>query len=150
MCVIIEANTAPRVFAQQPDPDFAPLLRWLLRGDGKLVTGGTNQAELFNVGRARAAIVELSRAGRTAIFPDSQIENEQTQIERRLTLRSDDPHIIALGRVSRTRTLCTEDRDLMADFTDRRLIANPRGKIYRNASHRALLRHTPGCPGSRG
>ena len=59
---------------------------------------------------------------------------------------SDDPHIIALARVSGARTLCSNDNNLHTDFKNQRLLSHPRGGVYQNANHGHLLRHTRSCP----
>jgi hypothetical protein len=53
--------------------------------------------------------------------------------------RSNDLHIIALARVARVGLLCSRDQALADDFTNRTLIANPRGRVYKYARHRTLL-----------
>ena len=60
--------------------------------------------------------------------------------------RSDDEHVLALAVVSGARLLYTNDTALIADFKNREIIANPRGKVYSTAvsnrvtaTHRRLL-----------
>ena len=53
--------------------------------------------------------------------------------------RSDDPHVLALARVSGVRLLYRADKDLIADFKDKRFIDNPRGRVYSSAANASLL-----------
>lgn len=145
MCIIVDANTASSIFTNTPRRDFMPIRNWLFNSnkDGKIVSGGKLSEELNN--KAKASIRTLNQAGRARIIPSSEIERETNNILRNYTLKSDDPHILALARVSGARTLCTLDRDLEKDFTNRDIINNQRGKIYKYSSHLPLLKHTRSC-----
>ena len=57
-------------------------------------------------------------------------------------LRSDDPHVLALARATGARLLHTGDRDLMADFKNKKFLAQPRGKVYSTAANARLLAAT--------
>jgi len=144
MCVIIDANLAPRIFNVPTPPEFRPLLRWIYSERGGLVFGGLNMKELFRIKRARHAIKELRRHHRAIEILGT--EAEQSRIEADLPFVSDDPHIIALARLSNARTLCSEDNDLHSDFKNLKLIPRPKGRIYQNQSHVDTLVHTKQCP----
>lgn len=140
MCVIVDANLASVVFGSPAHPDFAPVIDWL-HGEGRLVYGGQLTRELEKAGRVRKYLLELNRAGRALPYPDAALETEA----RRVRCRSNDPHVIALARVSGARTLCSRDTLLHADFKDAKLVSSPRGMVYQSSSHRPLLRHTASC-----
>lgn len=147
MCVIVDANVAALVFSPEPTEDYAPLRRWLdePRKDGRLVFGGKLSREFEKLGGARRYLRSLTQAGRALFFPDDRLDREQEQLARSGLLRSDDPHVLALARISGARTLCTNDEQLSEDFRDADLIAKPRGKVYKRAEHAHLLRHTASC-----
>ena len=147
MCVIIDADLAGDVFKDAPAPDYRPILRWLLRGNGTLVFGGRNARELYRIGRAARMIQVLRSAGKAFQQPDEQVDARETTVTRTGLCRSNDPHIIALAQISGARTLCSHDQDLHADFRNRELISNPRGMIYQGAAHKRPLKHTNSCPG---
>jgi len=152
MCVIVDANIAPKLFSTPAQADFRPLIRWIIRGGGSIVTGGRNLDELRRVRAAADFIQEQDRRGRAHLTqPDSTLSDPVDLEEKRLAdgrlCRSDDPHVVALARVSGARTLCSHDQDLAADFTNATLVAKPRGAVYKRAEHEHLLRHTSGCPG---
>lgn len=145
MCLIVDANLAPQVFASPPHPDFVPVLDWLGKRDGCVVYGGRLAAELARIERARRYLLTLLRAGRALRFPDESIVTEQAVVTRTGLCRSNDAHVLALARVSGARTLCTHDRDLQRDFKNLQLISNPKGSVYQRREHVNLLRHTRSC-----
>ena len=145
MCIIVDANIASNVFANTPLNDFIPIRNWLFNSnkDGKIVAGGKLSIELSR--KAQVSIRTLNQAGRARIIPNDEIKRETNNILRNYTLESDDPHILALARVSGARTLCTYDRNLEKDFKNKDIINNQRGNIYKYSSHIALLKHTRSC-----
>ena len=146
MCLILDANLASLVFPKPPrtsHPKYQPLLQWLFKKDGILVFGGKNARELNKVHTAAAAIRQLRLAARAKEIQG--VDEEQRLVEGKRLCVSDDPHIIALARKSGARTLCSDDENLHIDFKNRKLVPKPGGVIYQNASHKKLLRHTPGC-----
>ncbi len=156
MCVIIDANLAGVIFSKSDNTvysDFTPLLDWIFKDDSqvnmvtKMVTGGKNLKELSKVAQAAQTITEWQRSGKAKFYPNATIDAEEERLNRAGNCRSDDPHVIALARVSCARTLCTGDRELMDDFRNAGLVPLPRGKVYQRAEHVHLLGHTRGCPG---
>lgn len=147
MCVIVDTSVASLVFSPQPAPDFEPLRRWLEdpRKDGRLVFGGKLSRELEKLGAARRYLRTLHQAGRATFFPDEKLKREETELSASPIVRSNDPHILALARVSGARTLCTNDNDLREDFKDRRIIGKPPGSLYTHAKNDHLLKHTRSC-----
>ncbi len=145
MCLLVDANLAAAVFARPPHADFSPVLGWLEKGDGCVVYGGRLATELDRVGEGRRFLRSLLQAGRARLLPERDIDAEETVVAGTDLCRSDDPHILALARVSGARTLCTHDRNLQRDFRNSRLISAPRGSIYQRPEHSRLLRHTGSC-----
>ena len=148
MCLIVDANLAALIFSVPPTDDFRPLIEWLTlpNKDGKLVVGGHLAVELDKVTAARRFIRSLHQAGRARIIPNDATEEETNRVKAICV--SNDPHVIALARVSGARIGCSRDTTLHQDFTNQELISAPRGHIYQNAEHEHLLRlygHTPAC-----
>jgi predicted nucleic acid-binding protein len=144
MCVIVDANLASHVFATPAHAEFKPILDWLFHKDGVLVCGGENMAELQRVGAAARAIKELLKSNRTILFSESDLEKDKKFVARH-RIASDDPHVLALARASKARTLVSDDELLHEDFKNRTLIPAPKGMIYQNSGHRKCLKHTEGC-----
>lgn len=135
MCIIVDANVASAVFSSPTHADFVPVVNWLFGARGKLVVGGKLEEELSKVSKAGRALVSLKRAGRLRQVPITGTVIPSTG----LPLKSNDQHIIMLALAAGSRLLVSRDKLLHADFTNPKLLS-PRGKVYQNASHSALLR----------
>lgn len=147
MCLIVDANMAAIVFGGN-NADSKPIIEWLTspRKDGRLVVGGHLATELNKVAAASRFVKALQQAGRARFFPNDVVDSETDRV--RPSCASDDPHVIALARISGARILCSRDRVLHKDFTNQELISEPEGHVYQNASHRHLFRsygHSPAC-----
>lgn len=143
MCLIVDANRASLVFGDYPD--FGPVRDWLQQSDGILIVGGHLAAELSRVEKARRFVLQLLRAGIARQVPADEVALEEAVVRETGLGKSNDPHVVALARISGARTLCSEDRDLWHDFQNQHLVSKPRGKIYRTSRHAHLLRHTASC-----
>jgi hypothetical protein len=142
MCLIVDVNIAPNVLLTDHDPDFLHVHNRLFATKGptaKLVYGGKLVEEYGHNEGIRRILRELDRAGRTRKIPDEDVENECVVVESMNECQSNDHHIIALARVGKVRLLCSRDHALIADFTNKKLLDSPRGKVYQYASHRELL-----------
>ena len=149
MCAIVDANMASRFFGDPVDEGLRPLWDWIYSGRGMLVVGGQLAEELDQLGDARRLIRNWERARLAHVASREEreeVEAETRRLQRTGQCRSDDPHVVALARVTGVRLLCSGDELLHADFDDRDLINNPRGKVYQYASHAHLLRHSRACP----
>ncbi len=151
MCIIVDTSVASLVFGSPPYRDYLPLIDWLSKQDkdGILIYGGELGRELVQFERASYFFIQLIRAGRAIKIQDKIVDNEERIVRNLGLCRSNDPHVIALARVSRTRTLCANDHNLWRDFRNRALVPLSNCRIYRNRKHTHLLRHTPGCRGYR-
>lgn len=148
MCVIIDTNRFGDAFSFPPKEAYRPLLDWILGDDrdGVAVIGGSKlAAEIGKHDTARRFFAQAVKAGRARVVPSAVVDAEQTRLEAAGSCASDDPHVIGLARVSGARTVCTEDRALMGDVTNKHLLDHPRGKVYRAAPHAHLLCHHVGC-----
>jgi len=148
MCLIVDANLAAVVFGDRLLDDFRPLIDWLTntKKNGRLVVGGHLANELNQINAVQRFVRALLQAGRARVIPSAMTDEEVRLIAD--LCESDDPHVIALARVSGARILCSRDRTLHRDFTNRNLISGPRGHVYQNAEHKHLLRsygHTEAC-----
>ena len=133
------------VFNNPPAGDFIPVRKWIEQSDGCVVYGGRLADELNRIRNARRYLREFTRSGKARLITYKDVESEESELLNNSPLKSDDPHVIALGRISGARTLCSGDSNLQFDFKNPQLIDNPRGSIYQNPSHKHLLRHTPSC-----
>jgi hypothetical protein len=145
MCIIIDTNLAPNVFQEPANEEYEPIIRWLLSKDGMMVYGGKLATELTKISAARRTIRVLQEAGHAHHQNDAEVNIEENRIIETKLCVSDDPHIIALARLTGARTLCSHDTDLHKDFKNKSLIDNPRGCIYQDKGHLGLLRHSTSC-----
>ncbi len=148
MCLIVDANLASLIFGEPASSDFQPIIAWLTspQQEGRLVFGGHLAIELSKVNAARRFVKVLLQAGRARFIPAGALENETNRL--RGVCSSNDPHVIALARVSGARILCSRDKTLHQDFSNTKLISRPRGHVYQRAQHKHLLRlygHTSAC-----
>lgn len=140
MSLIIDANCASAALSEPTHADFAPLMRALTEGRAKLVVGGRLRAEYARLPPVLRVFRTLNQAGRAVSVPDSAVDAEETLVTDTFELKSDDPHILALARVTRSRLLCSRDQALHADFTNPTIINKPRGSVYQDLSHEPLIR----------
>jgi hypothetical protein len=151
LCIIIDANVA-HMFGTPPHPDMAPIVRWLTQPRTKehAVTGGELRRELDRVEAIRRFFRKLKEAGRLIYKKDELVDEETEKVRQefeKLNMQhADDPHVIALARMSGSRLLASHDKSsgLHAIFKDRRFL-DPPGKIYQNRKHMKLLRKAPKC-----
>lgn len=142
MCMIVDVNIAHKALLNENDPDFKDIHASLFTdriANAKIVYGGHLTVEYSRNNAVRRIVIQLDRAGRARRVNDDSVNQEQIQVQDSGLCRSDDEHIIALARVSNTRLLCSNDINLHTDFTNQRLLNNPRGKVYQNPSHNNLL-----------
>lgn len=141
MCVIVDADVSHEVFGGSGRPEAGKYFaQWLERGN-KLVVGGKNLRELSKLNEFRRWFRTAQSKGRTVRVDDDAVEQEVARIASEPGWESNDPHVIALARLSGTRLLFTNDQALQNDF------GKIQGKNYSTkerkdirASHKRLLR----------
>jgi hypothetical protein len=143
MCLIVDNNVVHRVLLNRNDEDFKHVHSSLF-GDKKpmavMVYGGTKLNKEY--GGSEAVIeklLELRRSGRARREDDALVDSEAKRVAASKLCSSDDEHLIALALVSKVRLLCSLDKPLARDFGNKALIDKPRGKVYKYATHKALL-----------
>ena len=144
MCLIVDANVAAKFLAQP-----GAVIDWLSRerGNPRLVAAGKLRKELADSGDAvRRLLVRLEQMGKLRSADPGKLRHEEQRLHATAICASNDPHVLALAIVSGARTLATDDNALASDFRNKRIIDQPRGKIYRDPDeHGHLLRHTSSC-----
>lgn len=138
MCAIVDANVCASLVARPPSDEALPFRSWV-ENEGALVAGGQLLFELQKNNEVRRWLLRLGEAGRLIRVRDNDVTTEADRLRKQGLCLSNDHHVIALARVSGARLLYSRDQPLHADFTDRKLIAKPRGKVYQGAEHRHLL-----------
>lgn len=146
MCVIVDASVVGLVFSHPRRADYWPLWDWLEKRGGMLVYGGRLAANGELKG-ARTLLVRLKQAGQAHECPKADVDREERLVKKMGLCKSNDPHVIALARISGARVLCAEDHPLEADFKNLHLVPKPKGKIYKKARDVSLLKHNAICIG---
>ena len=153
MCLIVDANVA-HTFDFPPHDDAVPILKWLLNPHSfaMLVVGGDLTDELLRSGEPiRNLLTQLNRAGRLRIVDRKILDIEQEKVKTLLKAdgidkKMNDPHIIAIARVSGSRLLFSRDsKSLLHEIFKTRKYLKPPGKIYQTREHAELLRSSPKC-----
>lgn len=141
--LIVDNDVAHLVFLPCDDVDYAHIRTRLLGASeaGFQIAYCYILAEEYSSNEAvRRILVNLDRMGRAIRADDAAIEAAMGSLRDQDLCRSNDIHIIALAQASGARILCSHDHALHADFKNKRLVDNPRGKVYLNPKHNHLLR----------
>ena len=156
MCAILDANVAGQVFGKDRPPAGEAFSTWITAGRGRLVVGGRLRRELDGNREFRKWRLQAVLAGRVTLLDDKAVDDRARQLERDNACRSDDEHVVAVAQLGGARLLYSNDGDLQADFGDKALIDQPRGKVYSTRvregltrQHRRLLADTSLCASSR-
>ena len=126
---------------------------WIEKGNERLVVGGRLLEELEASSEGfREWASEAAEAGKMRVVNKNEIDARTREIENEGEYKSDDPHILALAQVSGARLLYSNDGDLQADFKNKNLIDDPRGRVYSTResknfrpAHRGLLANRNLC-----
>lgn len=153
MCAILDVNRAHQLLPDSPTESVDPLTKWVERGHGKLVVGGALLDELGKNLRVAQWIAEQHRSGGVvSLTPRDRQEVSTRTVELRNhgVCKSNDEHIIALAQIKRVRLILTADKNLQEDFKNRKLIDNPRGKVYpyraNSSDKKKFLDRVESCP----
>ena len=132
MCMILD-NDSWGDFSKHKE-NMKPIHNWLKKRNGTLVYSNHSAFRELSIRYQRSLILYV-RDGKAKIIPKENVAREIQKIKKAYTLKSNDPHIIALAKASNTTVLCTKDKKLQIDF--KKIIR--KGKIYKTQSHRHLL-----------
>ncbi len=180
MCIILDTNSLAN-FKDQGE-DMEPIWYWLRRKNGKIVYSDTDKFRnewkqrgvtqflkelLQDQGLSPSSFIsidrnqlmrQLQRRDKFRLVSAQDVQKKADELEQSGTLRSDDPHIIALAMLANVKVLVVQrlpdgpigrrgrargaDPALQADFKDRNLVG---GKVYITKGHSRLLTRDT-CP----
>ena len=112
MCIVIDANTFSKVFnvKDSSHSEFEPVLDWIEKGKGKLVFGGSTYINEIGV-RQRRILLEYKKQGKVVTLDKSLVDSEEGVVKKLHTHKDfDDPHMVAIFRVSRCLLFCSGDK----------------------------------------
>ncbi len=146
MCVILDASVVGEVFGSKRTEAAQKFFDWIHTGKGHLVIGGKVLEELDKNSKFRNWRQQATLSGRITEANENEVNARTEKLKKENSCKSNDQHVIALAQVSGARLLYSNDGRLMDDFKDKRLIDQPRGKIYPTGedgrfqnSHKKLL-----------
>ena len=117
------------------------------------MAGGKVLEELeLSSGEFRQWASQAVQAGTMTVVDEIELESRTEEVQATGGYQSDDPHVLALAQLSGARLLYSNDAVLQRDFTNHRLLDNPRGKVYSTRvnqgftrTHRRLLQQRDLC-----
>lgn len=138
MCAIVDAQVSHEVFGANGPLAGIKFFAWIIdQESSRLVAGGKLMDELMNSGDGfRKWAKQALLSGRLIMLNDMRVNKMAARIEAEEEIKSDDPHVLAVARISGARLLFSNDHRLHKDFTNNKLINNPRGKIYSTLKNR--------------
>ena len=141
MCIVIGMNTIPKVSDKKNlfHTEFEPVYNWILNDIGKFVIGGTTYYGELSKMSTYLRFVNILRDKKKVIkVQDNLVDNEENKIIEFLNdKKCDDPHILALLKVSKCQLLCSND-DRMFPYI-RKVYTKNRPKIYYSSKNINLL-----------
>ena len=113
MCLVIDTCALAMVFdgGNKKHAAFAPVLKWLTVGKGRMIYGGTKyNAELGKLPKVFSLVIELSKQRKTVQLSNSEVDPIAAQLKTKFPAPDfNDEHIVALVIASRCRVVCTND-----------------------------------------
>lgn len=140
MCLVIDINAIPTVF--NPDLEnhekYKPVLDWVIKGNGKMVCGGTKYWEEFKlIGKYIRLFNQLNKAGKVVKVDDEAVDQKMGELVKLCNDADfDDPHIVALLIVSGCKVVSSEDARSYPYIKRKEWYPKGRGvpKIYKSSS----------------
>lgn len=136
MCAIVDNDVRDEVFGGARSEAGRYLFDWLTDGRGKLAVGGKLRRELSGSSSFVRWMKVAQLAGRVVSVEDGRVDQESDRILQEGLCESNDPHVLALARVSRSRLLFTNDQRLQKDFRNPQIIGRPEASSIPRASTR--------------
>lgn len=146
MCIVVDAPVLVPIF-KASDPEhgrFLPVHDWVRSGAGKLVLGGSKyKEELASVSSVLPVLMELERRGRVVRVSDALVDREMMIVTGLESSKDfDDPHLIAIVRVTGCRLVCLRDNRAHRFLVKVKLYGGrARPRLFTNRKHKHLL-----CP----
>lgn len=145
MCIVIDTNNISRVFntSNIEHKNYEPVLNWILKGKGKIIIGGTSfNNEIKKNYRFLVFLQELSKHNKVVSFKEIEVDKLESEIKELIppSLDFDDPHIVALLKISKCRLICSEDKRAFEYFKSRKIFQGHTPKIYSGLKNQDLLK----------
>ena len=120
MCIVIDANSLSSVFDPKnaDHANFKPVFDWIIRGNGKIIFGGTKYfKELKKVRKVLKIFNELKKKGKIVVLDTNLVDVKTKEVDVRIMeipqqnkdKKLDDPHLVAIVVISGCKLVCTLD-----------------------------------------
>lgn len=145
MCIVADPPTFILMFRETDPrhPDFAPVRDWVKHGPGKFVLGGTTyNRQLAAVPSVLGFLLELQKIGKIVREDPTEVDAHEAALKVLEPSTSfDDPHLVALVRVSGCRLICVNDLKAHRFLKERSFYSKicARPKLYTSQGHTRLL-----------
>lgn len=134
MGAIVDASVANEVFGSNRTEAGEQFFNWIATGKGVLMIGGKILQEFNKTSYKRREIKKWIRqailAGNVREVQELKVNALTASLWDNREFKSNDPHVLALAQASGARLLYSNDKTLQRDFKNKRLIDQPRGKVY--------------------
>ena len=125
MAIIVDTNCFARVFCRsnKEHSEFAPVLDWILCGNGFLVYGGTKYLQELKECKKYWHFLRMLRDIKKVYVCDcDKVDDLQAKYEKMYDDPDfDDPHLPAIVRVTKCRLICSKDYRSIPFVTSREL-----------------------------
>lgn len=139
MCLIIDNNVIALALVAKHE-DFEPIRQALREQRAKVVYSNLLLDEYKHNRAVITELTKLDQAGRVRKLPAQSVDEEMRGLRDGGDCVSNDIHILAIARTGGVRLLCSNDKDLHTDFTNPKILSNPRGSVYQESTHQHLIR----------
>lgn len=129
MCAIVDTSVANEAFAVDANEAAQKFLEYVSQGKLKLTVGGSRLNDEFSTCGSQF-LQWLSRAlkfGFAVRVDDSAVDRTEEEIKNSGSCESDDEHVVALAKITGSKLVFTNDRDLQNDCKS---LLVPPAKIY--------------------
>lgn len=142
MCILVDTCAINSVFNSQDQfhKEFEPVYEWIYNGPGKVLYGGTHF--MAEIRPFLHIFAELSRQNKTIHLKDHLVDEEEKIVK---SLESDpdfdDPHLIAILRISKALLVCTKDIRAIKFLKKRKLYPKNQHcpKLYTSKRNKDIL-----------
>jgi hypothetical protein len=152
MCIIIDTNTLSSVFDSKSvhHKDFLPIKEWIIKKKGKIIFGGTKLRK-ETPQKYIALYNQLSIVRKIVRIDDKIVDDEVDRVSKMVSHPDfDDPHIVALLRVSGCKLVCTNEHRAIRFFRHDLFFSPAKNKprIYKSSRNSSLISdsRTALCP----
>lgn len=129
MYAILDPKAAHEVFGSNRPEAGREFFNLVDSGDECLVVDRQLLEQLYE-SQAREWTRQALNAGLIRRVCESKVNARIEHLQNQDSCRSDDPHVIALAQLSGARLLYSNDGLLRQDFSDKKLLNEPPGKVY--------------------